>query len=507
MISVLYVDDEPDLLELAKLFLELSKEFSVTTVESAHDGLALFATKPFDLILSDYQMPDMDGLAFLKEVRLRFRDIPFILFTGRGREEVVIEAINNDVDFYLQKGGDPNAQFAELAHKIKIAVERRKAVSALKDSEQRLSDLINFLPDATFAIDTNRTVISWNKAIEELTGIPSSDMLGKGNCEYALPFYNERHPFLVDLILGSDATLCQNDYAMIKKEGSALTGETLPVMKQGIPKIFFCKASLLYNKQGEIVGAIESLRDITAQKQAEEELQASYEQIAAGERQLRAQYNELKRNKEEIEAANSEFKAYEQVLMQNYTELIKKEQELQSAYEKIAADDKKLQARYDELKHSQDEIQAAYSQLMANEQVLFQNYTELTNKEQKLQETESRFRTLTDTIEAAIFIFRQKIVYANPAAESLTAYSMDELAAMDFWEFIHPDFREIVRDRGLAMQRGEDVPHHHEFRIVRKDGDERWVAASSSRSLTEEPPTIVSVCVDITDRKLAEEGR
>ena len=63
-------------------------------------------------------MPEMDGIAFLKAVRQRYGDVPFILFTGRVREDVVIEAINNGVDFYLQKGGEVKAQFAELSHQI-----------------------------------------------------------------------------------------------------------------------------------------------------------------------------------------------------------------------------------------------------------------------------------------------------------------------------------------------------------------------------------------------------
>ena len=128
-------------------------------------------------------MQGMDGITFLKAVRERFGDIPFVLFTCRGREEVVIEAINNGADFYLQKGGDPEAQFAELAHKIRQAVRTRQAERSLHDSERRLSDIIDFLPDATFAIDQSGHVIAWNRAIEEMTGIPARDMLGKGNID------------------------------------------------------------------------------------------------------------------------------------------------------------------------------------------------------------------------------------------------------------------------------------------------------------------------------------
>ena len=109
---------------------------------------------------------------------------------------MVIEAINNGADFYLQKGGDPKSQFVELGHKIKKAVDQRQAEKALKGSEQRLSDIINFLPDATFAIDPGGKVIAWNQAMEDMTGIPKDDILGKGNYEYALPFYSGREdPF------------------------------------------------------------------------------------------------------------------------------------------------------------------------------------------------------------------------------------------------------------------------------------------------------------------------
>ena len=92
-------------------------------------------------MVSDYQMPEMDGIAFLKHLRERDDTIPFIIFTGRGREEIAVAAFENGADFYIQKGGDPKAQFAELAHKIRKSVEQRAAVQALKDSETRSGPL------------------------------------------------------------------------------------------------------------------------------------------------------------------------------------------------------------------------------------------------------------------------------------------------------------------------------------------------------------------------------
>jgi DNA-binding response OmpR family regulator len=104
--QVLMVDDEPALLDIAKSFLEVSERFEVTTVTSVKQALLVLTDLRFDAIVSDYQMPGEDGIQFLKELKSRGDSTPFILFTGRGREDVAIEALNNGADFYIRKGFD-----------------------------------------------------------------------------------------------------------------------------------------------------------------------------------------------------------------------------------------------------------------------------------------------------------------------------------------------------------------------------------------------------------------
>jgi len=106
--------------------------FSVETCTSAQVALRRLEETSYTAVLSDYDMPVMNGIAFLKVVRAQYPALPFIIFTGRGREDVVVDAINNGVDFYLQKGGELKSQFAELAHKLRIAVERRQSVEQVR---------------------------------------------------------------------------------------------------------------------------------------------------------------------------------------------------------------------------------------------------------------------------------------------------------------------------------------------------------------------------------------
>ncbi len=292
-IRILYVDDEPDLLWIGKLFLEESGEFSVTTIASASAALELLNKEKFDAIVSDYQMPVMDGIQFLVEVRTSFGKVPFILFTGKSREEVVIQAINSGADFYLQKGGDPKAQFAELKLKIRQAVQRHKAETDLVKSEANLQAIIANTNDIIASYDPEVRLLVYNQAASET---------------YRNIFGIELYPGLCTLDLFPES---MRGFWNTNNE-RALAGESFSIefnLQMLSDQEWFFESS--YNpirKDGVVIGFSTFTRDITERKRAETELSASYEQIAAAEEELRGQFDTLVKNEKDLRESEERYR-------------------------------------------------------------------------------------------------------------------------------------------------------------------------------------------------------
>jgi PAS domain S-box-containing protein len=172
-----------------------------------------------------------------------------------------------------------------IAANVGIALQNARLFEEIKHQEQqahemqrRLANIIDFLPDATLVVDHEGKVIAWNRAIEEMTGIPFADMLGKGDHEYALPFYGERRPILIDLVLLPQKDI-EEKYAYIHRERGILSGETYtPALKNG-GRYLYATASALHDAEGKVVGAIEVIRDITERMHVENELRESNEKL------------------------------------------------------------------------------------------------------------------------------------------------------------------------------------------------------------------------------------
>lgn len=127
-IALLVVDDDPALLSLSRIFLEKNGFSDISAVSSAEDALHLLGSRTFDVVVADYEMPaGMSGIAMLRTMRERGDDTPVIIFTGKSREEIAIEALNSGAAYYLEKDADSSVMYAELRNMIQNLAEKKRA--------------------------------------------------------------------------------------------------------------------------------------------------------------------------------------------------------------------------------------------------------------------------------------------------------------------------------------------------------------------------------------------
>ena len=265
MLSVLLVDDESSLLEIIKLVSEQSNEMTVQTAQSAQDALNILQGKTFDAIIVDYDMPDINGIDFLKILRSKGNATPIIIFTAVGHEQAAIDALNNGANFFLKKGDSPRMQFRELVAIVKQAVEQNFIGRSLGTTQRIISDIINFSSDPSFAIDRDGKVMAWNDSMEQLTGVPASFIMGKGDLAYAEPFFGVRKKMVVDLLFEPDDEIKRLEYMLVSRVAKGMViAVTRGQKKNGSGWTIWAKAKPLYDGRGEFIAAISTVRDVTA---------------------------------------------------------------------------------------------------------------------------------------------------------------------------------------------------------------------------------------------------
>jgi PAS domain S-box-containing protein len=327
--KILVVDDVPANLKLLSEILS-GYGYQVRPASSGSMALRTVAAEAPDLILLDVRMPEMDGYEVCRRLKAdeKNRSIPVLFVSALDETTDKVKGFEaGGVDFItkpfqpvemlkriethlslrhlhqqlevqnlqLRKEIAERERAEEVlrkqeAHLEELVVARTAALQleiqghkqtaeTLKDSEQRLADIINLLPDPTFAIDLEGKVIIWNRAAEVFTGIKSEDMLGKGDYEYALPFYGKRRPILVDLVL-KPSDEANSSYPRIKSDQGMLIAEAYARSYKGGVVYLLGTAAPLYDARGTVIGAIETLRDITDRRRQEEALRESEERLS-----------------------------------------------------------------------------------------------------------------------------------------------------------------------------------------------------------------------------------
>ena len=450
----------------------------------------------------------------------------------------------------LRKGGSPRYVSASVSlmrdernepsgfRGVVIDVsERRQAEEALRESEERYRHLVELSPDG-IAIHREGRLVFCNPAGARMLGYKVEEVLGKHAIDFVHP---SSRPFAADrmktILVGKAVPFIEERF--VRKDGSLLEVEvgTMPFTFQDAPAIQVIIRDITERKRSEKLQAV--LYRIAQTASAVEDVDAFYEQIhgIVGELMYArnfyiALYDEAADSLsfpyfvDEVDPAPlpkrpgkglTEYvlRTGEPLLAspQTFAELVAKgETDLiggpsvdwlgtplkrgEKTFGVLVVQSYTESLRYGE---NDRDLLTFVSQHVASA-------IDRKRAAEALKESEGRFRTLAETAPSAIFIYQGAgFIYANASMAALTGYAREELGSMNLWDMVHPDYKDLIRGRGLARLRGDEAPTGYQFKIVRKDGEERWVDFSAAVIDVGGRPAVLGTAFDITKRKEAEE--
>ncbi|MEF8828560.1 MAG: PAS domain S-box protein [Haloarcula sp.] len=276
-IRVLHVDDDPDFVAVAADSLEAADDrIAVETATSAREGLDRLKETEFDAVVSDYDMPRTNGLELLDAIRETNPDLPFILFTGKGSEEVASEAISMGVTDYLQKSFGVEV-YELLANRIENAVSEYRARRQAAESERRVRELTEATHDILweFTADLSEVLVI-NSAYEDIWGRSVADLR-----EDPYDFLNGIHP--EDREQMKDAMRCLMD-------GESADVECRVNAEEEYQRWVWIRGEPITNDAGETVRVAGFARDVTERRNRQRELEATKDQLAEHNQTLRKLY-------------------------------------------------------------------------------------------------------------------------------------------------------------------------------------------------------------------------
>jgi len=271
-IHILHVDDDPTNLEMSKLIMQdLNSNFEIDNALCTNEAFLKISNKNYDVIVSDYEMPNKNGLDFLRELKERNSQTPFILFTGKGREEIAVKALNLGADGYYNKQGDPETVYTELSYAINYAVTRKRAEAKLQETQHLNQKILNSTPNLIYIYDLeeNRNIYS-NKEVTDFLGYTAEQVQAMGS----KLFDNILHPDdakAVDehhkrFLNAPDDAVYELDYRMKHANGEWRWLHSHDTIFTKTPE----------GKGKQILGICE---DITNRKKTETELKTKYESL------------------------------------------------------------------------------------------------------------------------------------------------------------------------------------------------------------------------------------
>ncbi|MDD1767394.1 MAG: PAS domain S-box protein [Methanomassiliicoccales archaeon] len=503
------MDDDIAIQELAMLFIEKEGISRVDTSTSAEAALFTLDAQSYDAIVSDYQMPGMDGIKFLKALRGKGDNTPFILFTGRGREEVVIEALNSGADFYLQKGGDPRSQFAELTNMIRRLVSQRRSQMALRESEQRYRSFVQNFKGIAFRGRFDFTPVFFHGEWESITGY-SDEELRSGQVKWNqivhpddIPRYKENGPNLREI----PGFSLEREYRIVRKDGDVRWVQEV--------------VTNVLDECGKPEAVEGVIHDITDRKTAEEAVVHNLLHFKA-----------LIENVSDIIAVVDQSGVL-QYVSPSVTRILGYEEKdaiSRSVFDLIHPDDAERLAG-SILRVVSNERQSKFSEFRLRTKggdwvvleatgtvsdgftggarviVTARDVTERKRIEDALIASEQAFHNFIDRACDGITILQNsELKYLNASLAKMLMFSVEELLGKPFMDHIWPDEVPKIEERYKRRMAGENIPSIYETALKRKDGTKLEVEINAGLIEYDGDPADLVIIREIGERKDAEKA-
>ncbi|MGO9022255.1 MAG: PAS domain S-box protein [Syntrophobacteraceae bacterium] len=401
--------------------------------------------------------------------------------------------------------------------------KRKRIEEALRRSQRQLADIIEFLPDATFIINNEGTVIGWNRAMEAMSGVSKNEMIGKGDFEYALPFYGSRRPVLIDLLFANEARKMEY-YDSVAALGDGIVAESyVPETYGGKGAYLWGVATALFDEQGNVTGAIQSIRDITDRKRAQDELFNSRQMLRTVLDNIPQRVFWKDRNSIFV-GCNKPFAldcGYEEpgeiVGKTSYETASATIADLYHADDREVIESGRPKLNYEEPQIRLDGSRAwlitskvpMYDQDGQVTGVLgtYEDITERKRAEDALQESEERYRIVFEGSSHGILaadIETKRFVFANPSICHMLGYTENELLDLGI-EDIHPkDSLNLVLSELESQLRGEKKLASA-LPCLRKDGTVFFADVAAELTSIHGRKLTVGFFSDVTERKMARE--
>ena len=502
-IHVLHVDDEAGILKVTKQILELQGLFQVDSAGSVEDAFSKMKLNDYDVIVSDYQMPVKDGLQFLEELREKNNKIPFILFTGKGREEVAIEALNLGADRYINKIGKPETVYDELKHNIRQVVKNQKSMETLLFEQTLIKTLLDYSKDFIYFKDKKARYVRVSEPYLDFFKLSKEDIIGRT----ALDLFPDD---VGKQIYDEELQIIKTGKPIINKEeysnGVCALTTTIPWV----------------DKKRNIVGLFGISRDITERKKAEDRILQQNEFLNNTLESLSYPFLVINADDYTIQLGNT-VSGFDNAKKQFCYEVTHKQNkpctnEHPCPLEKVKKTKKPVIEEHihcDEDGSSRNVEVHGYP-IFDDEGNVVQmieyclDITERKNVEEELNISEERLKILFEFAPDAIYLndLKGNFVDGNKAAEEITGYKREKLTGKSFLSLKLLPRKQLLKATKLLARNVLGKPTGpDEFVLNRKDNTQVQVEIRTYPVNIKGQKLVLGIARDITKRKGMEEEK